>query len=63
MNITYNNLSSPSNIITFTDIPNILKVNDDNGGTYATFSFVINTSFKDVTTGDSQWYIRLWVRP
>lgn len=57
MNITYNNLSSPSNIITFTDIPNILKVSDDAGGSYATFSFVINTSFKDVTSGDSQWYI------
>lgn len=55
--ITYNNLGSPTNIVTFTDVPNILKVEDSDGGSYATFNFTINSSLKGVTTADGQWYI------
>lgn len=56
-NITYNNLGSPTKLITFTDIPNILKVEDSSGGTYATFTFMVNTAFKAQTTSDGQWWI------
>lgn len=56
-NITYNNLGSPTNLITFTDIPNILKVEDSSGGTYATFTFMVVQSFKTQTTSDGQWWI------
>lgn len=56
--VTYNNLSgSPSNLITFTDIPNILKVTDSSGGTYASFYFAIKNNLYGVTSGDTQWYI------
>lgn len=56
-NITYNNLGSPTNLITFTDIPNILKVEDSSGGTYATFTFMVVQPFRTQTTSDGQWWI------
>ena len=56
-NILYNNLGSPSNLITFTDIPNILSVEDLDGGTYATYTFMVNLSFKSQTSADGQWWI------
>lgn len=57
MNITYNNLDLPSNLITFTDIPNILKVVDDAGGTKAHFDFYFSSALASETTSDGQWYI------
>ena len=56
MEITYNNQTT-QNIITLTDVPNILKVEDESGGTYATLIFVIANNFKSITTSDNQWYI------
>ena len=35
--IRYNNVDNPNNLITFTDIPNILSVDDSTGGTSAVF--------------------------
>lgn len=55
--IRYNGLGSPSNLVTFTDVPNILKVEDTAGGRYATFNFNLNISMKGITTSDGQWYI------
>lgn len=55
--INYNKNEYGSGMITFTDIPNILSVQDSDYGTYATLNLVINTSFKDNTTSDGQWYI------
>ncbi len=60
MNITYNNLSSPSNIITFTDIPNILKVSDDAGGSYANYTFTFVGDLYGQTNADGQWSITLF---
>lgn len=57
MKITYNGLTQPSNLITFTDIPNILKVEDTGGGTYATFKLTFSGNLKSSTTIDGQWYI------
>lgn len=57
MNITLNNLEQPANLITFTDIPNILKVEDGGGGTYAEFYIMLSSSLASETTYDGQWYI------
>lgn len=57
MDITYNGIQGANNLVTFTDVPNILKVEDDGGGTYATFSLIFNGNLKSSTTKDGQWYI------
>lgn len=59
--ITYNGLSSPTNIISFTDIPNILKLSQyafESTKAYYSLRFVGNLA--SVTSGDSQWYITLF---
>lgn len=47
MNITYNNLSATSahNLVTFSDIPNILEINDSTGGTKATLEIMVETGW------------------
>lgn len=55
--ITYNGLYQYGNLITFTDIPNILKVSDTSGGTYATLYIVLSPSLASETTYDGQWHI------
>lgn len=59
MRITYNNIDNGSNLITFNDIPNILKVEDDSGGTYASYDLQLNASLKDTTYEDGQWWIEI----
>lgn len=58
MNITYNDITQPSNLITFTDVPNILKVEDTDGGGNAEFYISIIAPFNDITTTNTQWYIK-----
>lgn len=60
MDITLNKLQSPSNIVCFTDIPNILKVEDSSGGTYATVTLTFSSGLNSSTTEDGQWYITLF---
>ena len=60
MNITYNGLSSPELLVTFTDIPNILKVIDYDDGTYATYTLTFVGNLYGETTSDNQWYITLF---
>lgn len=55
--ITYNNLSAPSGIVTFTEIPNILKVKEYSNGTKATFTFTFHEGLRGTVTGDSQYYV------
>ncbi len=57
MNITYNGLSNPSNIITFTDIPNILTISEDNYGSNASVTMTVQNSLYGATTTDGQWKI------
>ena len=59
MNITYNNLSTSdaSNLITFTDIPNILKVEDSDGGTYANLTLTFKNNLSSQVSKDGQFYI------
>ena len=60
MNITYNNLSSPSNILTFTEIPNILKISENVTGTKCTIQFSMNNGLRQTVSADSQYYITLF---
>lgn len=57
MNLTYNNLSSPNNLLTFTEIPNILKVSENVTGTKATFNFFFEGNLQSSVTADSQYYV------
>lgn len=58
MNVTYNNLDNSNNILTFTEIPNILKVERLESGTKAQFTFTFTDGSLDSTvTGDSQYYV------
>lgn len=57
MDITYNNIVSPSNILTFTDVPNILKVEEYVSGSEAMFTFTFQGNLQSQVTGDSQFYI------
>lgn len=60
MNITYNNIEGAGNLITFNDIPNILKVEDESGGTYATISFFFNIPLQTyLRLEDGLWYITI----
>ena len=60
MNITYNNLSSPSNILTFTEVPNILKISENVTGTKCNIQFIMGDNLRQTVTADSQYYITLF---
>ena len=60
MNITYNNLSSPSNILTFAEIPNILKISENVTGNKCTIQFSMNNGLRQTVSADSQYYITLF---
>ena len=62
MNITYNNRveGQATNMITFTDIPNILKVLDDDYGSKAYYTLTFVGNLKGETNKDEQWYITLF---
>lgn len=58
--IKYNNDEGAGNIITFNDIPNILTVEDESGGTYATISFFFNIPLQSyLLLEDGLWYITI----
>ena len=60
MNITYNNLSSPSNLLTFTEVPNILKISENVTGTKCTIQFMMGDNLRQTVSADSQYYITLF---
>lgn len=60
MNITYNGVEKPANMVTFTDIPNILKVEEIQNGTKAQFTFFMGTGLRQTVTADSQYYVTLF---
>lgn len=62
MNIKYNNIpaSAATNLITFSDVHNILEVSDTTGGTYAIMRIsVTGTGFKPYTERSNQWWITM----
>lgn len=57
MNISYNGLDNPANLVTFTDVPNIVKVTDEIGGQRASFSFQFEGNLRQTVSADSQYFI------
>lgn len=59
MRITYNGNDSLNGYVTFTDIPNILSITDDTGGSTANITITLQNSpdWFNATTEDGQWYI------
>ena len=57
MRILYNGIQEQNNIITFTDIPNILKIEDYGQGSKASITFAINSL--PSSTYNGEWYIQL----
>ena len=58
MNITYNNIETPvENLVTFTELPNILKVTEDVTGTKANIRFLVGSDIAPTVTADSQYFI------
>lgn len=58
--ITYNGLSSPASLITLTDVPNILKVHGDDGGSRADFTLTFVGDLFSQVTSDGQYTIQLF---
>ena len=58
--ITLDELENPSGVTFFTDIPNILKVEDVEGGTKATITFDFDGTFYETVTGNNQWNITVF---
>ena len=57
MRILYDGIQEQNNIITFTDIPNILKIEDYGQGSKASITFAINSL--PSSTYNGEWYIQL----
>ena len=59
MALYFNGLSynTANNLICFSDVPNILSLEDDAGGTKGIFRFIIQDGLYAATTGTSQWWI------
>lgn len=62
MEITYNGLkvASATNLVTLTDVPNILKVTDTTGGTLATFTLSFSGNLATMVSSDAQFYITVF---
>ena len=59
-NINLNNISSnPTGYVFFTDVPNILTVDEYNDGTKAKVLLHMNGNLATATTKDNQWYIKI----
>ena len=59
MDLTFNGSYSPGsyNMLTFTDVPNILKIQENIAGTKATFTFTFSANLKNTVSADSQYYV------
>lgn len=55
MNLKYDGLYSPSNLVTFTDVPNLLSIEENVSGNKARVVFTFTSSMS--TTADSQYNI------
>lgn len=59
MDITYNGTSNPKDMLTFSDVPNILTVKDVDNGDKAVISFTFQGALQQTVTADSQYYVTL----
>ena len=60
MNIYYNGDDFPMDMVTFTEVPNIIKLQENVSGTRALFQFFIGSNIKQSVTGDGQYHITLF---
>lgn len=60
MNITYNGLADTQNLLTFSDVPNILKLEEEIYGEKAQIVFTFANGLNQFVTGDSQYYVSLF---
>lgn len=61
MTITYNNQGGveATNLVTFSDIPNLLKVEDTSGGTKSLITLTVSSGWKSATHSNGQWWLSL----
>lgn len=57
MAISLNNQTSVSNMLTFTDVPNILKITGGGGGGHCVFTFTFANNLQSTVTANSQYYV------
>lgn len=55
--ITYDGIAGGNSLITFTDIPNILKIENGDSGSYATFTLRLSGDTSSAVSGDGSLYI------
>lgn len=59
MDITYDNLSNPTNLVTFDGVHNILKISEWIGGDNASITFTFSGNLQSTVTSDTQYYLTL----
>lgn len=57
MTITYDNFITPSRLLTFSDVPNILKVKETIVGSKGVFSFIFSGNLQSSVSGDAQYHL------
>lgn len=58
MDITYNGIYSPSeNILTFSEVPNILSISENISGTKGVFTFSFQGNLRSTVTSNGQYYV------
>ena len=60
MIITYNNVEAPSDMVTLSEIPNILTIKDQELGTKAEIDLDFEGNLQQMVTGDGQFYIEMF---
>ena len=57
MELYFNNLPNPVDNVCLTDVPNIVRLIDEDYGTYALITMTFDSTLDDETTYDGQWQI------
>lgn len=59
MQLKFNGLvqQAAENLITFSDVPNILDISDTTGGTHAILTLTVNNNWYSATTANNQWWL------
>lgn len=57
--IKYNGLEDPENLLTLTEVPNILKVSETMNGNKANLTFEVLGDLEQYTSADTQWFVTL----
>lgn len=60
MNILFNSESDAQGLVTLTENPNIIKIEDEAEGTFARITMLFTNNLASTVTGDGQYYITLF---